>query len=144
VVAEAARRHPGAVRGLVLVGPTTDPRIAPRPRLVSRWLRTAAWEDPRRVPEILREYATTRLSGFARALRAARRHDLRAALAATGGPVLLVRGPQDRLCTAAWLGLLAEARPGITVATTARGAHMVPLTRPAELAGYVALVAAPG
>ncbi|GAA4799900.1 hypothetical protein GCM10023200_40990 [Actinomycetospora chlora] len=137
VVAEVARRHPHAVRALVLVGPTTDPRIAPRPRLVSRWLRTAAREDPRRVPEMLREYATTRLSGFARALRAARRRDLRATLAATDVPVLVARGPHDRLATAGWAAALAAVRPGVEVATTARGAHMLPLTRPGELAGLV-------
>ncbi|MDD7942396.1 alpha/beta hydrolase [Actinomycetospora lutea] len=134
VVAEAARRHPAAVRGSVLVGPTADPRMSPRPALVIRWLRTAAREDPRRVPAMLRDYLTTRLSGFARALRAARRHDLRETLAGSDLPVLVVRGPHDHLAPSAWIDDLAAVRPGITVVTTRAGAHMVPLTRPEELA----------
>jgi pimeloyl-ACP methyl ester carboxylesterase len=66
-----------------------------------------------------------------------RRHDLRAALAATDVPVLVVRGPHDDLAPAAWLAALAALRPGVDVATTASGAHMLPLTRPAELARCV-------
>ncbi|MDD7968295.1 alpha/beta fold hydrolase [Actinomycetospora lemnae] len=135
VVAEAARRHPAAVRGLVLVGPTTDPRAPTWPSLAGRWLRTAAHEDPRRVPGIVGQYVATRLSGFGRTMDAARRHDLRAALAGSRVPVLLVRGPHDRLAPAAWLAELAAVRAGITVVTTAHGAHMVPLTHPDELAG---------
>ncbi|MEJ2861997.1 alpha/beta fold hydrolase [Actinomycetospora flava] len=134
VVAEVARRHPATVRGLVLVGPTAAPHLSTRRRLVARWLRTAAHEDPRRVPAILRDYLTTRLSGFARALRAARRHDLREALAGSQVPVFVVRGPHDHLAPAGWLADLAAVRRGITTVTTRDGAHMVPLTRPAELA----------
>jgi pimeloyl-ACP methyl ester carboxylesterase len=135
VVAEVARRHPAAVRGLVLVGPTADPRLSPRTGLVARWLRTAVREDPRRVPGMVRDYLTTRLSGFGRALRAARRHDLRATLRDSAVPVVVVRGPHDHLAPASWLDALAAVRPGITVVTTRDGAHMVPLTRPDELAG---------
>ncbi|GAA4924208.1 pimeloyl-ACP methyl ester carboxylesterase [Actinomycetospora succinea] len=141
VVAELGRRHPHAVRGLVLVGPTADPRMSPRRRLVARWLRTVVWEDPRRVPGMLRAYATTRLSGFARGLRAARRRDLRATLAATAVPVLIVRGPRDHLAPSGWLAALAATRPGIEVATVPHGAHNVPLTHPAALARHVVTLA---
>jgi pimeloyl-ACP methyl ester carboxylesterase len=138
VVAELARRHPHAVRGLVLVGPTADPRMSPRRHLVARWLRTAVHEDARRVPGMLRAYATTRLSGFAAALRAARRRDLRATLAASTVPVLLGRGPHDHLSPAVWLDDLARSRPGTEVATAPHGAHNLPLTRPADVARWVA------
>ena len=137
MVAEVARRHPRAVRGLVLIGPTTDPRAVPWPRLVGRWLLTAAGEDPRRFPEIVREYVTTRLSGFLRAMRTARHHDLRAALAASAVPVLVLRGPHDRLAPAVWLADLARTRPGIRVVTLPGGAHMLPLTHPADVARWV-------
>jgi len=137
VVAELARRHPHTVAGLVLVGPTADPRMSPRRRLVVRWLRTAAREDPRRVPGMLRSYATTRLSGFARALRAARRRDLRATLAATTVPVLLVGGPHDHLAPSGWLDALAATRPGIEVVTMTAGAHNLPQTHPTELAPHI-------
>lgn len=137
MVAETARRHPALVRGLVLVGPTTDPRAVPWPRLVGRWVLTAAREDPRRVPEIVREYVVTRLSGFLVAMRRARHHDLRAALAGSTVPVLVLRGPHDRLAPAVWLGDLARTRPGIEVVTLPAGAHMLPLTHPADVARWV-------
>lgn len=138
VVAEAARRYPHAVCGLVLIGPTTDPRAVPLPRLVGRWVRTAGHEDPRRIPAMLRQYATTGLSGFARAMLTARHHDLRAALAGSVVPVLVLRGPQDHLAPPSWLADLARTRDGIRVATTPDGAHMLPLTRPADVARWVA------
>lgn len=137
MVAETARRHPALVRGLVLVGPTTDPRAVPWPRLVGRWVLTAAREDPRRVPEIVREYVVTRLSGFLAAMRRARHHDLRAALAGSAVPVLVLRGPHDRLAPAVWLGDLARVRPGIEVVTLPGGAHMLPLTHPGDVARWV-------
>ena len=140
VVAEVARRHPQVVRGLVLVGPTADPRMAPRRHLAVRWLRTAVREDPRRVPGMLRAYATTRLSGFAPALRAARRRDLRSTLAASTVPVLLGRGPHDHLSPSDWLDALARTRPGIDVRTASEGAHNVPVTHPAHVARWVAAV----
>ena len=86
---------------------------------------------------MLRSYATTRLSGFARALRAARRRDLRATLAATTVPVLLVRGPHDHLAPSGWLDALAATRPGIEVVTLTQGAHNLPQTHPAELARHI-------
>jgi pimeloyl-ACP methyl ester carboxylesterase len=137
VVAETARRHPSAVRGLVLVGPTTDPRAVPWTRLVGRWLATAAHEDPRRFPEIAREYVTTRLAGFLRAMRLARFHDLRTTLAASRVPVLVLRGPHDQIAPPVWLADLAATRAGIEVATLPGGAHMVPLTHPADVARWV-------
>lgn len=138
VVAELARRHPHAVRGLVLLGPTADPRMSPRRRLVARWLGTVVHEDPRRVPVMLRAYASTTLSGFARALRAVRRRDLRATLAATSVPVLLGRGVHDRLSPAVWLEDLARTRPGTEVVTAPHGAHNLPITHPADVARWVA------
>ena len=50
IVAEAAVQDPTRIAGLILVGPTTDPRAAGWPRLAARWLRTAAWERPAQVP----------------------------------------------------------------------------------------------
>ncbi|WP_433781998.1 alpha/beta fold hydrolase [Actinomycetospora sp. CA-101289] len=140
MVAETARRHPALVRGLVLVGPTTDPRAVRWPRLVGRWVLTAAREDPRRVPEIVREYLATRLSGFLATMRRARHHDLRAALAGSSVPVLVLRGPHDRLAPAVWLGELARTRPDVEIVTLPAGAHMLPLTHPEDVARWIRTV----
>lgn len=98
VAVHAAGAADGAVVGLVLVGPTTDPRGRGWPALVRRWLRTAAHEDPRQVPCLVRQYAATGLRTMLRAMDAARRDDPRVALDGLDVPVLVVRGAQDRIC----------------------------------------------
>lgn len=139
VVAEAARRAPGRVTGLVLVGPTGDPRLTP-PVLAHRWLRTAvhehAWELPVLVPDWLRSGPVTMARGFG----ATRRHRLADALAGVDAPVLVVRGRHDRLSPADWVAALAAAAPRGTAASLPGGAHMVPLTRPASLAARIEAV----
>src|SRR3954451_8676275 len=59
VVVQAALAAPARVSGLVLVGPTTDPRAVTWPRIARRWLRTARHEDPRQVPLLVRLYLRT-------------------------------------------------------------------------------------
>jgi pimeloyl-ACP methyl ester carboxylesterase len=54
IVVEAARSAPDRVAGLVLVGPTTDPRAATWPALVRRWLRTAMHERPGHITLLVR------------------------------------------------------------------------------------------
>jgi pimeloyl-ACP methyl ester carboxylesterase len=134
VVAEAARRRPDRVAGLVLIGPTTDPRADSWPSLARRWLATARHERVGEVPTLMRQYARTGLWTMARAMDAARRADVRDAVAASRCPVLVLRGPHDRICPADWAAALAGlahnpvgARPSCSVTLTG-GAHMVPLT----------------
>ena len=134
IVAEAARRRPDRVAGLVLVGPTTDPRARSWSSLARRWLATARHESVGEVPTLLRQYARTGLWTMARAMDAARRDDVRESVRGSRCPVLVVRGPRDRICPADWAGDLAELaghpagnRQSRSV-TLAAGAHMVPLT----------------
>ena len=134
VVAEAARRRPDRVAGLVLVGPTTDPRARSWPSLVRRWLATARHERVGEVPTLLRQYSRTGLRTMARAMDAARRADVRDAVAGSRCPVLVLRGPLDRICPEDWAADLAELARGPVAdqpsraVTLAGGAHMVPLT----------------
>jgi pimeloyl-ACP methyl ester carboxylesterase len=129
VAAHAARAAGPSVVGLVLVGPTTDPRGRGWPALAGRWLRTAVHESPRLVPGLVRQYRQTRLRVMARAMDAARRDDLRTALAGEARPVLVVRGPQDRICPQDWAERLAS-----WCVTLPGGAHMVPCTHGPDLA----------
>ncbi|WP_018334485.1 alpha/beta fold hydrolase [Actinomycetospora chiangmaiensis] len=144
LVAEAARRAPERVAGLVLVGPTTDPVAATWPRLAGRWLATAAHEPPTQVSLLARDYTHGGLITFARAMDRARHHAIGPVLAAGPWPVLLVRGPDDHIAPADWLDRLAALRPGITAVTMPMGAHMVPVTHPHELVaamrGFVSAV----
>jgi pimeloyl-ACP methyl ester carboxylesterase len=129
VVAHAAAQAPDRVVGLILVGPTTDPRAGTWPSLVVRWLRTAAHEPPRQVPSLLRQYSRTGLCSAARAMDAARQDRVDRALRGVECPVLLLRGRRDRIVPQDWLSALARTRPEgrRTAVTLERGAHMVPL-----------------
>lgn len=134
IVAEAARRRPDVVVGLVLVGPTTDPRARSWSSLARRWLATARHESLSEVPTLVRQYARTGLWTMARAMDAVRRDDVREPVGGSRCPVLVVRGPRDRICPADWAADLVELagcpagdRPSRSV-TLADGAHMVPLT----------------
>lgn len=136
VVAEAAAADPGRVAAVVLVGPTTDPRARTWPRLVARWLRTAAHEQPGQAPLLARVYARTGLVSMARAMDSSRRHDLRPAVARARAPLLVVRGRADRIAPEDWVDALARAPGGRAVALPV-GAHMVPVTHPRHLAALV-------
>jgi pimeloyl-ACP methyl ester carboxylesterase len=136
----AAVAAPERVTGLVLVGPTTDPRAATWPRMAARWVGTAVHEDPRQVPALLAQYSRTGLGSMRRGLAAAMRDRVDLALARVDCPVLVLRGPHDRICPSDWAtALAATARDG-AARTLASGAHMVPFTRgrlvAEQLAGF--------
>jgi pimeloyl-ACP methyl ester carboxylesterase len=137
IVAEAAARDPGRVVGLVLVGPTTDPRAAAWSALAVRWLRTAFWERPGQVPVLVRDYHRTGLVDMSRAMDAARRHRIDLLLPRVACPVLVARGRHDRIAPADWVASLAELAPLGRAVTLRAGAHMVPITHPAELAAQI-------
>jgi pimeloyl-ACP methyl ester carboxylesterase len=140
VVVHAARCWPDHVRGLVLIGPTTDPRASTWPRLVARWLATARREDPRQVPVLVRQYHRTSLTSMRRAMDAARHDRIDVALRATHCPVLVLRGPHDRICPVSWSEELTGTRSGGAwsgAVTLSRGGHMVPLTRGRSVADEI-------
>jgi pimeloyl-ACP methyl ester carboxylesterase len=137
VVAHAAARAPDRVAGLVLVGPTTDPRAATWPRLVARWLRTAAHEQPWQVPLLLRMYRRTGAATMLRAMEAARQEGIEQSVAGSRCPVLVVRGVHDRIAPTDWCRTVAAAGQGSAV-TLPAGGHMVPLTHPRLVAEAVA------
>lgn len=137
VVAEAARQAPERVAALVLVGPTADPTASTWAELARRWVRTVVREPLWQVPLLLRDYTHSGLVAFARAIRAARRHRLDELVATLSCPILLVRGDRDRIASAAWLDRLAERSGRAAVVTVPGGAHMVPLTRPREVAAVL-------
>jgi pimeloyl-ACP methyl ester carboxylesterase len=149
VVVHAARALPTQVRGVVLIGPTTDPRAATWPRLAARWLATARHEDPRQVPALARQYRRTRLRSMWRAMDAARQDRIDVAIRSTGGDLLVLRGHHDRICPTDWaaeLARLARRTAGSdrsAAVTLPRGGHMVPLTRgrlvAAELMAFLCL-----
>jgi pimeloyl-ACP methyl ester carboxylesterase len=135
VVVEAAVRHP-AVAGLVLLGPTTDPRAATWPRLAVRWVRTAAREPAWQVPLLVRLYRRTGLRGMAVAMDAARRHDVRGPLVRVRVPTAVVRGRHDRIAPWPWVTEVADLAGGAGT-TLPAGGHMAVLTHPATVVPVV-------
>jgi pimeloyl-ACP methyl ester carboxylesterase len=134
IVVEAAVRAPRLITGLVLIGPTTDPRTSCWPGLMARWLRTAAWERPRQVPLLTRDYRHTGFGAMARGMNAARRHRIDRELAAVQCPVLVIRGRHDHISPADWVTALGNLAPRGQTATLPAGAHMIPITQPDPLA----------
>src|SRR4051812_22839012 len=137
VAAHAACAAPDVVRGLVLVGPTTDPRAGTWPALARRWLATARHERPGQVPTLARQYARTGLRHILRTMDLARRDDIRVPLREVGCPVLVLRGRRDRICPEEWSRALASLPDSGTATTLAAGAHMAPITHAGLVASAV-------
>lgn len=127
VAVHVAALVPHRVEGLVLVGPTTDPRAATWPRLARRWLATARYEPPWQVPALLRQYRRTGLRTMTRAMDAAREDRIEHEISAVGCPVLVLRGRHDAIAPPDWTARLAVG-PARRTVTLAAGGHMVPLT----------------
>ena len=133
VVAHAARIAPHLVTGLVLVGPTTDPRAASWRRLGARWVATVVHETPRQVPLLVSQYKQTGLRNMCRAMASARVDRIDVTLAQVACPVLVVRGSHDHISPDPWAHEL-----GTSTATVPGGAHMVPWSHGDETAAAIA------
>ncbi len=133
VVAAAAVVDP-RVAAVVLLGPSTDPRLRRAPVLAGAWLRTALREPWWQVPLIVAQWLTT----GPRAMRALWRESspdrIDGRLRAVTAPVTVVRGTRDRLCDAAWAARVAAAAPRGRVVEVPGAAHMTPQTHPGEVA----------
>nr|WP_240619389.1 alpha/beta hydrolase [Blastococcus sp. TF02-8] len=133
----AAAADDPRVTGVVLCGPTTDPRMRPLPVLAWRWLRTALAEPWWQVPLVLRQWWHTGPRAMTALWRAAspERIDLR--LATVRVPVVVVRGSRDALCPADWARQVAGAAPRGELVELPGAAHMTPQTHPAAIAHVV-------
>jgi pimeloyl-ACP methyl ester carboxylesterase len=149
VAAHLALLAPDRVTGLVLIGPTTDPRAATWPRLVRRWVRTVRSEPVHQLPALLRQYRRTGPTAMVRAMDRARHDRIDETLSRVDSPILVLRGAHDHISPEDWTESLA-LQPGNRdgVASTRRsvtlggGAHMVPYTHGPAVAAHVDAFAA--
>src|SRR4051794_1175646 len=123
IAAEVAAQFPAGVARLVLICPTTDPRARGWLALALRWLRTAVREPISLLPALGRSYRMVGLPNMARAIAAARRHDLESALARVHCAVLVVRGRADCIAPQDWVDRLATSQRAD--ARNIDGAHML-------------------
>ena len=137
VVVAAAERDP-RVAGLLLLGPSTDPRMLRLPVLAARWVRTALGEPWWQVPLVLAQWLRTGPRAMVRLWRqvAADRVDLR--LRRVTVPVVVVRGTRDALCPHDWAVHLAACAPRGRLVELRGAAHMTPHTRPDDVARLLA------
>jgi len=136
VVALAAARDP-RVTAVVLLGPTTDPRLRSRLGLTRHWLATALREPWWQVPLIVVQWWRTGPRAMAALWRAAAPDDTDQRLTDVRVPVTVVRGTRDRLCGHDWAARLAKAAPRGRLVELPGAAHMTPQTHPDEVAAIV-------
>jgi pimeloyl-ACP methyl ester carboxylesterase len=130
------------VAGLVLLGPTTDPRLRRARGLVGRWLATAVAEPVRQYPLVLRQWLGTGPRAMRRLWRRASPDPIADRLAGLEVPVTVVRGTRDRLCPHDWASSLAAVPPDGRLVEISGAAHMTPQTHPDEVAGVLRSAAA--
>jgi pimeloyl-ACP methyl ester carboxylesterase len=135
VVALAA--HDARVRAVVLLGPTTDPRLRRLRGLLVRWLGTALAEPWRQVPRVLAQWWRTGPRAMRALWRVAAPDDTDRRLRDVTVPVVVVRGTRDRLCPHDWAARLTRAAPFGRLVEVPGAAHLTPQTHPAEVAAIL-------
>ncbi|TFV83040.1 alpha/beta hydrolase [Blastococcus sp. CT_GayMR20] len=135
-VVVAAARDP-RVAAVVLLGPTTDPRIRSAPGLVRQWLRTAAAEPLRHVPLIVAQWWRTGPRAMVALWRNAAPDRTDRRVEDVPVPVVVVRGTRDRLCPHDWAARVAAAAPRGRLVELRGAAHMTVQTHPHDVAEII-------
>jgi pimeloyl-ACP methyl ester carboxylesterase len=136
IVVAAAERD-ARVAGVVLVGPTTDPRLRSALGLTWRWLATAIGEPWWQVPRIVAQWWSTGPRAMVALWRGAAPDRIDERIRRLTVPVVVVRGMRDRLCANDWAQHLASVAPQGRLLELPGVAHMAVQTAPAEVAGIV-------
>ncbi|MGY1642224.1 alpha/beta fold hydrolase [Geodermatophilus sp. SYSU D00703] len=142
-VVAAAAADP-RVAGLVLLGPTTDPRLRAFPALARRWLGTALREPWWQLPLVLAQWVHTGQRAMRELWRAAAPDRIDVRLRGVRVPVTVVRGTRDRLCPRDWAGTVAAAAPLGRLVEVRGAAHMTVQTHPREVAAVLREASASG
>lgn len=136
VVVEAARRHPDAVRSIVLVGPVV---VAERRSLALQAFdlaRDGFVERVRMNAVLVTDYLRS-MRQYTRELRPMLHYRTEDTIAEVTQPVLVVRGAQDPIARHDWAERLASAAP-IGAFVELAGPHHVQERQPAAFARLVA------
>jgi pimeloyl-ACP methyl ester carboxylesterase len=136
VVVAVAERDP-RVAGVLLLGPTTDPRMRPLLVLAGRWVRTAVHEPWWQAPLVVAQWLRTGPRAMAALWRQLADDPVDERLRRVAVPVVVARGQRDALCPHDWALHLSRCAPHGRLVELAGGAHMTPQTRPADVAGLV-------
>ncbi len=137
VVAAVAERDPRVV-GLLLLGPTTDPRMRRLTVLAARWVRTALREPWWQLPLVLSQWLHTGPAAMTALWRRLSDDRVDDRLRRVAVPVVVVRGERDVLCPHDWAAHLADCAPRGRLVEFPGAAHMTPQTHPAAVAELIA------
>lgn len=136
IAVAAALARPDMVAGLVLIAPTGDLAASSWPVLAGRLTRSVMWGPPWLAKTLTPQYLRTSVPTILRAIDAARRYDLAAAVPKLSTPVVVVRSKHDRLSPPLWTQKVADLSHG-EAWTLPRGSHMPVLTNGRELAAFI-------
>jgi pimeloyl-ACP methyl ester carboxylesterase len=136
IVVAAAERDP-RVAGVLLLGPTTDPRMRRLVVLAARWVRTAVREPWWQLPLVLAQWLRTGPVAMATLWRRTADDRIDERLRRLGVPVVVVRGDRDALCPHDWAAHLARCAARGRLVELPGAAHMLPQTRPDDVACLV-------
>jgi pimeloyl-ACP methyl ester carboxylesterase len=125
------------VAAVVLLGPTTDPRLRSVRGLVARWLATA-WAEPwAQVPLVLAQWLATGPRAMVALWRRAAPDPVAARLRDVAVPVTVVRGTRDRLCSRPFAAARAAAAPHGALVELPGAVHMTVQTHAEEVAALL-------
>ncbi|MGR6965436.1 alpha/beta fold hydrolase [Geodermatophilus sp. URMC 61] len=122
------------VAGLVLLGPTTDPRLRSAAGLVRRWVATAVRERWPQAPLVLAQWLRTGPRAMRQLWAVASPDRIDVRLRTVRVPVTVVRGTRDRLCPHDWVAAVAAAAPDGRLVEIPGAAHLTPMTHPEQVA----------
>jgi pimeloyl-ACP methyl ester carboxylesterase len=108
VAARAAAARPDLVAGTVLASPTVDPKARSVPRALYFWRRDSRYPMPGLSESHRPEWRRAGLRQLVHLLRAHIDDSLEDVVPRLRGPLLVLLGEQDRLCTEKWAHRLAE------------------------------------
>ena len=125
------------VAAVVLLGPTTDPRMRSAAVLARRWLGTVAGEPWWQAPLVAVQWWRTGPRAMRALWRAASPDRIDHRLARVPVPVVVVRGTRDRLCPHDWAVQVCAAAPRGRLVEIPGAAHMTVQTHPDDVAALV-------
>ncbi len=137
IAVELAGRAPDRVSGLVLTGPTVDPRRRSAVQQTANILLDCFREPASLLPIIVRDYARFGLRRLAATGSAALHDPIEEKLPRIQVPTLVVRGERDPLVTQRWCEEAAALLPRGRLAVIRGNAHACNYSAPGETAELV-------
>ncbi|MEU1589087.1 alpha/beta fold hydrolase [Micromonospora sp. NPDC005710] len=143
VAAALAVTHPGAVRALVLAGPTSDPAARSRRALLGRWLVDNTREAPLQVPLLTRDVWNARPWRVLATLSHSVHNAIEADLVRITAPTVVLTGGRDPIAPPPWRDQVTRLVPDAALVVVPGAPHNVATTNPTAVADAIRRLLAP-